>query len=480
LAITRLILLASFKALGAIRALVLTGGLAALTAVAASFLMRLVTGGGRQAWVTPVQVFALEIAGAFLIAALGMAIFMPRISEATRVDSRPRRPPPVVPALLAVLAIAAIAQMPSLAAWWAEDRALLAGVVPSSDPSGLNLIPAVVLFSLPAVAALALVTFVLTSVVGLLGRAELAFGVLTGCLCLQAGLVVGEQFLLNGMAALGATVLDAIAKSPDATASAQVTDWLARHDAAASGLSRRLIWILGGYTLTAAVGGLLTRRGAAAAPQHKADAARVSASADLSVEPSMPTAPLAGSTAAPAFPRLSYSIRPRQNFVDFFLRRYSTYDITTIPRSASSRFSFDRTTGVMRREPGGPTVLRVTRGDRHGVFAGRDHVVADGATGALIGTLRPAGSDYEIADASGAARARVVEKKSGVGHIGYVAIVDGQPVCRFTWAMQGLSVLSAGLDVEFLTPDPPFDRALAIAIAPVLEHKARRASEWRR
>jgi hypothetical protein len=258
---TRLILLASFKALGAIRAIVLTGGLAALTAVAASFLMRLVTGGGRQAWVTPVQVFALEMAGAFLLAALGMAIFMPRAGDASRVDAGARRAPRAVLLMLAVLAAAAIAQAPSLAAWWAEDRTLLSGVFPgSSDPSGLSLIPAVVLLSLPAVAAVALVTFVLTSIVGLLGRAELAFGVLTACVCLQAGLVVGEQFLLHGMTSLGATVLDAIAKSPDAAASAQVTDWLARHDAAASGLCRRLIWILGGYTVTAAVGGLLTRR----------------------------------------------------------------------------------------------------------------------------------------------------------------------------------------------------------------------------
>jgi hypothetical protein len=223
--------------------------------------MRLVTGGDRQAWVTPVQVFALEMAGAFLIAALGMAIFMPRASEASRADAGSRASPAVVLVMLVVLAFAAVAQTPSLAAWWAEDHTLLAGVVPSgSDPSGLNLIPAVVLFSLPAVAALALVTFVLTSIAGLLSRAELTFVVLTACVCLQAGLVVGEQFLLNGMAALGATVLDAIAKSPDAVAGAQVTDWLARHDAAASGLCRRLVWILGGYTVATAVAGLLTRR----------------------------------------------------------------------------------------------------------------------------------------------------------------------------------------------------------------------------
>jgi hypothetical protein len=211
--------------------------------------------------VTPVQIFALEMAGAFLIAALGMAIFMPRAVEAARPDPGARATPLIVLLLLGLLAAAALAQVPSLSAWWAEDRGLLAGLTPgTSGPSGLDLIPAIVLFSLPAIAALALATFVLTSIVGLIGRGDLAFGALTGCVCLQAGLVVGEQFLLNAMAGLGATVLDAIARSPDATASAQVTEWLARHDAAASGVCRRLIWILGGYTVTAAIAGLFTRR----------------------------------------------------------------------------------------------------------------------------------------------------------------------------------------------------------------------------
>ena len=249
---TRAVLLASFKALNAIRAMVLAAGLAAMTAVAASWLMRLVTGGSRLGWATPVQIFAMEMAAAFLIAALGMATFMPSASAASRAEPGVRRVSPVVQLMLAALVAVALLQIGALSTWWAEDRVLLTRAM-GGDESGLRLIPATVLFSLPTVAALALVTFVLTSIVGMLVRAELVFAVLTACLCLQAGLVVGEQFLLHSMASLGTTVLNSIAGSRDTDAAAQVTDWLARHDAAAAGLCRRLMWIVGGYTLSTAI-----------------------------------------------------------------------------------------------------------------------------------------------------------------------------------------------------------------------------------
>jgi hypothetical protein len=68
----------------------------------------------------------------------------------------------------------------------------------------------------------------------------------------------------------------------------------------------------------------------------------------------------------------------------------------------------------------------------------------------------------------------VVDEKAGIGFTSYVALVGERAVCRFTWSLQGLSVASAGLDVEFLPEsDVQFDRALAIALAPILEHRAR-------
>ena len=458
----------------------LTAGLAAITAVAASWMMRLVTGGSRLGWMTPVQMFALEMAGAFLIAALGTSYFVPRTSDASRVEPGARGLSPILVLLLAALAIVALAHVPSLTAWWAEDHLLLTQATGSErDPTGLRMIPAVILFSLPTVAALALVTFVLTSIVGMLGRPELAPAVLTGCAFLQAGVVIGEQFLLRAMAALGSTVLGAIARSPDADATAQVTEWLARHDAAAAGPSWRLLWIVGGYAVAAAASRFLQ--------SHPHGAEQVSAAApvtDAAVPapfPSVPveTLPTVTSSAASAFPHPSYSVRARQNFVELFLRRYSTYDITSIPPSTQSRFSFSWRNGILRREPNGPDLLAVTRGDRYGMSGGREHRVTDVATGGVVGLLRSVGSDWEIADASGTRLARIVEERSGVGYITYAALMNGQPVCRFTWAMQGLTVASGALDVEFVSADSPVDRAFAIAVAPVLEHKARRASERR-
>ena len=65
----------------------------------------------------------------------------------------------------------------------------------------------------------------------------------------------------------------------------------------------------------------------------------------------------------------------------------------------------------------------------------------------------------------------------GAGFASYVASAGDHGT--FTWAMQGLSVASAELDVEFLPGCDAFvDRALAFALAPLLEHKGRRKSEW--
>jgi hypothetical protein len=494
-AITRAILVASFKALGAIRAIVLTAGLAAITAVAASWLMRLVTGGSRLGWVSPLQVFGLEIAATFLIAAFGTSALMPRISDASRAEPGSRRAPPIVQVLLTALVIGTLVQVTSLSAWWAMDRVLLAQATGGDGSTfSLRLIPAVVLFSLPTLAALALVTFVLTFVAGMLVRAELTFPVLAACVFLQAGLVVGGQLLLNAMGTLGATVLDAIAQSRDLKAAEQVADWLSRHDAAASELCWRLVWILGAYVVTAAVSGLVApRQGRPAAapsgvsrPIEPAPLPPVASTGSTSVPPVVTSPAVAGISPEPpavatAFPHQSYSVRPRQNPVDFFLRRYSTYDIASIPPSLQSRFTFSWKTGTLRREPNGADLVAVHRAAGKEVFRRRDYQVSDVASGVILGTLRHSGREWEIVDAAGASSGHIAEAKSGIGHITYLATVNGAAVCRFTWAMRGLTVASSGIDVEFEpAADGTLDRGFAIAIAPVLEHAARRASGWRR
>lgn len=462
-----------------------SAGFAALVAAVMSWIIVLVVGGERPAWAASLQTFGLEIALVFLPAAVGASALIPGTPEITR-ETRPHESSSdlALLLLLAALAVVAAFQAPSIAAWWAEDRVLLRQVVGSSrDPMGLNLIPQVILFSLPALAGSALAVFVLTSILGMLVRAELVFSALAACAALQAGLVIGLQLLLHGVRSVSGTVQGLFTTAPDATASAQVAEWFARHDAASANVGWRLLWVLGGYVVATIVAELMS-------PRHqRANASDMSFGSEPdAVRLPPPTIPspallppvLEASQTSSVFDQSHYFVKPRVTLVETFLRHYSEYDIQLVPATTRTRFSFSWKTGVLRREPDGPDILALRAGDRHGVFAGRSHVVTDAATGATLGTLQPSRPEWVILDARGTAVARVVEDRSGVGLIGYVATVGEHAVCRFTWAMHGLSVASAGLDVEFLpAAESRLNKALAIALAPLLEHKARRANERR-
>ena len=82
----------------------------------------------------------------------------------------------------------------------------------------------------------------------------------------------------------------------------------------------------------------------------------------------------------------------------------------------------------------------------------------------------PAGADWEVVHPSGDAIARVLRENAGRGFAKYVAMIGQHEACRFKWALHGLSVMSAELEVECAGDGPArLDRALAIAIAPILE-----------
>jgi hypothetical protein len=317
----------------------------------------------------------------------------------------------------------------------------------------------------------------------MLVRAELVFSALAACAALQAGLVIGMQLLLYAVRSVGGSIQGLFTTAPDATASAQVAEWFARHDAASADVGWRLLWVLGGYVVATIAAEFVSPRWQRASTSDgsrgsEADVTRLPPPAVSSPASSLPRV-LDASQASSVFDQSHYFVKPRVTLVETFLRHYSEYDIQSVPATTRARFSFSWKTGMLRREPEGPDILALRTGDRHGVFAGRSHVVTD-AAGATLGTLQPASPEWVILDASGTTVARVVEDRSGVGLIGYVATVGEHAVCRFTWAMHGLSVASAGLDVEFLpAAEGRLDRALAMALAPVLEHKARRANERR-
>jgi hypothetical protein len=57
-------------------------------------------------------------------------------------------------------------------------------------------------------------------------------------------------------------------------------------------------------------------------------------------------------------------------------------------------------------------------------------------------------------------------------------MIGDEEVCKFKWALQGLTVMAAELEVEFeRDPRAGLDRGLAIMLAPILEQQARLVSE---
>jgi hypothetical protein len=460
----------------------LTAGLAALASLSVTW----VAGASGGPWVTALQAFSIKFGLICLASAIGTFLLMPREADVTR----PIRPglgsPPstMIRWLLAGLAAVAALQAPALTRWWAQDRALLLQITGgTSDGFGLHLIPAVLLFSMPAVAAAAVITFVLSSALGSLARAQLTLPILAACAALQAGLVVGGRFVLGGIRSLGEAFSTAAASSGDTVAVAQITDWFGRHDAVASDLSWRLVWIFGAYLAVTLVSEWVS-------PPRSEDEATAAAAGSTSErdmpEPDMPDLATPPAEAGPvvssapgAFSDSSYSVRPRRTLLDTMLmQQYGTYDIQSIPPMARAKFSFSSRSGIVRREPDGPDLASVRADGRTGLVGRHAYAVEDLATGALLGRLVPSGREWDIVHGSGSLVARVREESTGVGPWTYVAVAGDREMCRFTWALLGLSVNSAEMDVEFLEGwDGRFDRVLAIALAPMIEHRARVARQ---
>ncbi|HET7217138.1 MAG TPA: hypothetical protein VFJ02_03790 [Vicinamibacterales bacterium] len=251
----RVILRVSIRLLNVIRALLLSAGVAGLAATAASWLFRYVNGSSGSSAAAPFQALSLAATAAFLVAAVGFSALMPSARDLVpdRASGRGSSPLPVVGVLVA-LALLTTLQGASIAAWWTTDRTLLAEAMGTArDPMGLHLIPTVILLSLPALAAIGLVTFMLTSFVGICARADRAAAALAACVLLQGGCVGAGWLALHGLRRLGSTVQSLIDQSSDPTAAAQVSTFLMRHDAPAADVSWRLIWLLGGYTLAVVV-----------------------------------------------------------------------------------------------------------------------------------------------------------------------------------------------------------------------------------
>jgi hypothetical protein len=449
---------------------------AAGVGLVAGIVSRFLTVSVNVEWAASILGFALTLAFVFISASVGAALLMPAqtaLVRDIRGEDDPSLPAPLM-LLLVVLCGAAALQVPALRTWWIEDRALLHILTPGrSDPLGLELIPAAILFSMPVIAAATLGLFVLTSLLAIIVPAKLAWRALASCVALQAGLVVGGSLMVREVHRIGTVVIPLFAPADHAAASG-VAEWVARHDLAAAATDQRAAWIFCGYLGALALAWFIT-------PSSTAGKAQESLSASVGLPREAPVAPptFRASSAAAAFDDSHYSVRARMTALQsLFIRRYSNYDIRTVPPTSRAQFSFSWTSGTLRREPSGPDLLAVVPPRAPGLFTGREYVVADAATRENLASLMPRGSDWEIVHPSGSLIARVLQLKAGRGFASYSAMIGDAEVCKFKWALLGLTVTSAELDVEFTRDQGTgLDRALAMILAPILEQQARLVSE---
>jgi hypothetical protein len=198
------------------------------------------------AWAASLPGFGLTLACVFIPASVVAFLLMPSQTALVRHirGEEDPSPPAQLVLLLVVLCGAAVLQVPALLKWWSDDRALLHILTPGrSDPLGLDLIPAAILFSMPVIAGATLVLFALTSLLAIIVPAKLAWRALASCVTLQVGLVVGGSLLLRKAHAIGTAVLPLIASDGNAAAASRVAEWVARHDLAAATLDQRIPWI---------------------------------------------------------------------------------------------------------------------------------------------------------------------------------------------------------------------------------------------
>ena len=469
--------------LRAVTAVMFAAGLGGLVA---AFVSRSLATSVTFAFAASLPGFGLTLACIFLPAAVGASLLMPaRVALVRDIRGEPDPPlPTLLTAALIILCAAVALQVPALLAWWAEVRSLVRLVVPGGpDPLGFNAASMVILFSRPTLAAMTLTTFGLTSLLVIAVPAMRASRTLMSCVVLQAGLVAGEFALVREVHTLEAAVLPMLTAAGDTASASAISEWISRYDVAGAATHQRVAWIFCGYVVALALAvslGTSAPRGSAKDPVAAIEAEPSAFDAPGHV-PQLPRVSSV-STATAVFDDSSYSVHPRMTLIESLVtRKCSNYEIRTIPPTSRGKFSFSWGTGVLRREPQGPDLLSLDPPRPPGLFSSHPYSVIETGTGKTLASLVPRGADWELVDPSGDTIGRVLRTTGGPGIVGYAAMVGEHEVCRFKWTLNGLSVASAELEVEFLSVSGvPFDRALALALAPILEQKARLVSERRR
>ena len=472
---TTIALVAAVAVFRVVTALVFSTAMGALAASALSWILAS-SMGAETSWVMNITVLAAEVAVVGLATAIVAMPRIPSIAEVRRI-AEPREPVHRVQViLLAALALLALAQVPALLAWFGEDNALLVEMLGSErDPLRLDLVPATIVYSLPALASGLLALFVATSVGGALATRRLALRFLTAGAALQVAVLAIEYLVDRGVRDLGGAALRLLADAPADDAAAAVA-WIQRHDAVA----RRMVPLLTALVMAYVViwvAAYVTRSTSMRSAIVNSPAARLLVPVTLEADvQAMRIPPVLRAGPTPFDERL-YVLRfqPGWRIAGLMLgRNFIEYVLQTIPPMSRSEFSFSWASGVMRRASGGPEIFRLQAAERHDLLK-RAYVVSDPVSGAVLGKLLPHAADWQIVDADERPIADAVQSSASFQQTTWVISAGGEEWCRLV-AVMGATAASAEVQIEFLpASDGKLDRSLAIALAPLIEERTRRS-----
>lgn len=464
--------------------LVVAVSTAGLAAFAAGMAVRALAVKATPPVIASLPSFAFTLAGALLLSTITASFVMPPRTVLAR-DVRgevDRSSPAHVTVLLVLLCGFAMLQVPGVVSWWRAEQAILAAVLPERPhPSGFEYIPMALAYALPSLATLTLVLFAITSLLGIVAPSKLSPRVIAAGVLLQTGYIAASVIVSAEMHGIGAALAPVLADDPDAARTLAL--WMTTHEGAAGATSQRLVWTCAGYVFAAVVAALspATEISPAELPVDvERPGASMPAFANVTVNAqTRDTAsyvPMRSDTSA-VFDESQYSVHPRLTLIEgLFTRTCNDFEIRCIPHTTRKWFSFSWTNGLLRQHPARKDLAKITPADSPGLFWERRYELVEPATGQILARFVPRGEDWEITDPSDVLIAHVL-RDSKHGIVKFRAMIGEAEAVRFKWALAGLSVYSAQLEIEFLTsPDkqpPSLDRVLAIAIAPILEQRVR-------
>jgi hypothetical protein len=266
-----------------------------------------------------------------------------------------------------------------------------------------------------------------------------------------------------------------MADAPAADTAAAVV-WIQRHDAVARSMLAMLTALVIAYAVTW-VAAYVTRSTSVVTAVVQSPVSAILAPADQPASVQATRIPPVLRAAPTPFDERLYVLRfqPGWHIAGLvFGRSFIEYALQTIPPMSRSEFSFSWATGILRHASGGQEIFRLQAAERHDLLK-RAYVVSDAVTGVLLGRLLPHAADWQIVDADERPIADAVQKSASFQQTTWVISAGGEEWCRLV-AVMGATAASAEVQIEFLpASDDRFDRSLAIALAPLLEERARRS-----